>query len=74
MKQLTLELAKKLSYGTILHYKKAFNSDGTMRRYKVNGKVKTWKRDINRVKIPVKHGLYTYGYITEDDIIDFMID
>lgn len=44
------------------------------RNWRVNGKVKTWKRDPSRVHIPVKHGLYNYGYVTEKDLpfIDWM--
>jgi hypothetical protein len=31
--------------------------------YRQNGKVKTWKRDTSRFSIPVKYGLYEYGYV-----------
>jgi hypothetical protein len=37
-------------------------------RWKVNGKVKIWKRSPERVQVPLKHGLYTYGYLTEDNL------
>ena len=33
-------------------------------RFRVSGKVKTWKRDKYRIKVPIKHGLYDNGYIT----------
>ena len=36
-------------------------------RVKINGKVKTWKRDINRFAVPVKYGLYEYGTITNEE-------
>jgi hypothetical protein len=36
--------------------------------WRVNGKVKTWKRQPERFQIPVKYGLYVYGYITEKNI------
>lgn len=32
--------------------------------WRANGQCKTWKRDATRFSLPVKHGLYTYGYIT----------
>lgn len=32
-----------------------------------NGKTKTWKRNATKFQIPVKHGLYDYGYITEEN-------
>jgi hypothetical protein len=30
-----------------------------------NGKTKTWKRSPERFQVPIKFGLYTYGYLTE---------
>ncbi len=32
-----------------------------------NGKTQTWKTRPDAFKIPVKHGLYSYGYITQDN-------
>lgn len=55
---ITLEEAKQLQYGDILH-----TEDG--KRWKVNGSVKTWKKDPNRIRVPLKHGLYAYGAIEE---------
>lgn len=42
--------------------------DGSARQCKVNGKVRTWKRDPNRIEVPVKYGLYEYGTFTADDL------
>ncbi|HXB10848.1 MAG TPA: hypothetical protein VNZ45_02595 [Bacteroidia bacterium] len=42
--------------------------DGTARRAKVNGKVRTWKRNTNRVEVPVKYGLYEYGTFGVSDL------
>jgi len=61
---MTLSDAKKLGYGMILLHKKLINADGTPMRFKVNGAVKTWKRDKKRIRIPVKYGLYDCGEIT----------
>lgn len=44
------------------------STDGTARQCKVNGKVRTWKRDPNRVEVPIKYGLYEYGTFTASDI------
>lgn len=30
-----------------------------------NGKTKTWKRQPTRFQIPVKYGLYRYGYLID---------
>ncbi len=57
---LTLEEAKQLQYGDIL-------LDRHGKRWKVSGMVKTWKRDSNRIRVPLKHGLYSYDAITEND-------
>ena len=68
MKTLTLEQAKKLKVGTILYHTLNKNTDGTAQRWKVNGKPKTWKRDENKVKVPLKYGLRGYDYLTEKDL------
>ena len=41
---ITLEQAKNLKYGQILHHVTDKNADGTPRRWEVTGKVKIWKR------------------------------
>lgn len=41
---------------------------GQARRAKVNGKVRTWKRDTRRVELPVKYGLYEYATFDAADI------
>jgi hypothetical protein len=66
---ITLEEAKLLRYGDILIYKTMY-IDGKMKdhRWKVNGKAITWKRNKDRVKVPLKHGLFDYGYLTEKNL------
>jgi len=71
---LTLEKAKQLQYGDMVYMKECYDSKGNNRKWKVNGKVKTWKKDLNRIKVPVKYGLYNYDYITEDNIKDLLIE
>ena len=65
---MTVAQAKRLTPGMILYHLGNRNADGSAQRWKVNGKVKTWKRDLNRVSVPLKHGLYSYGTATEHDI------
>jgi hypothetical protein len=65
---ITLERAKKLTHGEILHHTVQRNADGTPQRWRVNGKVKRWKRSPDRIQVPLKHGLYAYGYLTENDL------
>lgn len=64
MKPITLEEAKKLTYGDTLYHLKEKNRDGTPMRFKVVGQVKTWKRDSSRIRVPLKRGLYETGELT----------
>lgn len=48
--------------------------DRHKRRWYVNGMVKTWKTDPSRIRIPLKHGLYTYDALTDTDFIDGICD
>jgi hypothetical protein len=41
------------------------DSSGRMARVRLNGRVKTWKRDPSRVEIPVKFGLYEAFRVTD---------
>lgn len=65
---ITLEQAKKLNYRDVLYHTINRNADGTPQRWRVNGAVKTWKRSPERVQVPLKHGLYDYDYLTEDEL------
>jgi len=65
---ITLEQAKGLKHGDIVHHETNYNADGSCQRWRINGKVKTWKRDTGRIRIPVKNGLYKFDYITQHDL------
>lgn len=60
---ITLDQAKALSIGQTLWEVGAVNADNTPRRWRVSGKPKVWKRSPSRVQVPIKHGMYTYGYV-----------
>ena len=49
------------------------NSDGTPERWRRNGKTKTWKTRPGHFQIPVKRGLYEYGYITHENAHEFHV-
>lgn len=57
---LTLDEAKALQYREVL-------VDNYGYRWYVNGAVKTWKRDATRIRVPLKHGLYTYSALDDRD-------
>ena len=59
---ITLEQAKSLRYGQILIH------DLTGKRWRDTGQPKVWKRTPSRVQVPVKHGLYAYDYVTENEL------
>ena len=63
---ITLDQAKKLRHGDILHHVTQKNADGTPQRWRVTGQVKLWKRSPEKIRVPVKHGLYRHDAITED--------
>jgi hypothetical protein len=65
---ITLQEAKELEIGAILYHVRNRNRDGSPQRWKVNGKVKTWETMPDRVKIPLKFGLWDAGYLTEKDL------
>ncbi len=64
--RLTLEIAKSLNPGDAIHFERPGNRNGC-ERWKVSGNVKTWKRDPSRIRVPLKHGLRSYGAITDSD-------
>lgn len=61
---MNIEEAKSLSVGQIIYQL----YDGKVYRWRVNGKVKTWVRNPNRVRVPLKHGMYVYGYLNQDNL------
>ena len=65
---LTLQDAKNLRPGDMLHHTSNKNADGTPQRWKVNGQPKTWKTRPDEVRVPIKHGLYSFDYVTQNDL------
>ena len=55
-------------HGQTLYHKTVRGSDKAPARCRVNGKCKTWKTRPEMFQLPVKHGLYTCFYITEDNM------
>jgi hypothetical protein len=66
---MTLDEVKSLNASPVTHI--WFRSvQGDARRAKLNGRVRTWKRDANRVEIPVKYGMYEYATFYTRDVAD----
>ncbi len=56
--------------GGIFHHSAACSPFRT-ERWRSNGKCQTWKRNTERFRLPVKHGLYNYSEITEATASEF---
>lgn len=69
---ISVKQAKKLTYRDTIYVKNQYGSDGYRVRWRINGKVKTWKRNPDKIEIPIKHGLYDYGYLDNSNL-DFFI-
>ena len=65
----TLEEAKNLSHGIVL-----LDTTDNNRRWRVYGEPKTWVKTPSKVQVPLKHGLYNHGYLTESNIQDFKFE
>lgn len=63
-----LEQARQLRVGQILHHTIDKNKDGTPERWRVNGRIKTWKTRPDDIRIPLKRGLFDYGYLTDENM------
>ncbi len=61
----TLEQAKALKCGDVLHSDSYKNADGTCQRWRVVSKVTTWKRHPEKMCVSVKHGLKDWDWLTE---------
>ena len=49
------------------------NKNGSPYSVRVNGKCKTWKTRPNEFRLPVKRGLYEFGYITEKNAKNWVL-
>ena len=64
---ITKQQAVDARHGDIFHHVSETNADGTPLRVRVTGKCKTWKRDTNRFRLPVKYGLKQSLAIDQDN-------
>ncbi len=54
------ELAELVDHRTVLYHRTNRNADGTPQRWRVNGTLKRWKRNHDRIRLPLAHGLYDH--------------
>ena len=66
---ITLQQAKALQFGDYIYSNRFTCADNkTPKRWRVNGQVKRWKRDADRIQIPFKYGLYDHAYLCHGEI------
>ena len=70
-RSITLDEAKALSYGD---HVKILDRNGAVADAKINGAVRRWKRDVDRIEIPCKYGLYEYFTLTNHDYDSIVVE
>ena len=71
MNPLTRADLENLKPGQLLFHRTRQGSDHLPVRCRVNGKLRTWKRDPERFELPVKHGLRNCFYITPTNLAEW---
>jgi len=66
-------LALKLEFRDVIYVLGYYNLDGTPACFRVNGKIKTWKRDTERFELPIVHGLKDFNYLTNNNCHKFSL-
>ena len=69
VRPLTREEILTLSYGD---HPTVILNNGRLGRVKINGKVRTWKRDAERIEVPVKYGMYECATLTGAELERFV--
>ncbi len=62
---ITIGQVKRLRFKQPIYAKGEYGSDGRAVRWVVNGVPQLWKTRPNDFSIPVKHGMYDFGHITQ---------
>jgi len=68
-----VDVAEMVEYCDSHSHIEVLDRNGRWRTVKINGKVRTWKRDANRIEVPYKYGMYEYGILRAEDIGDVLI-
>ena len=70
---ITFEEAKDLTYRQRIYHLHNKNADGSPQRWRINGRVKLWKRSPQRIEIPIKYGMKGFDYLTENNLSSFSL-
>jgi hypothetical protein len=66
VRAMTLDEIKDLAPG---RHAKVIANDGKLREVKINGVVKRWKREPDRVSVSVKYGMYEFAHFDTDEAL-----
>lgn len=71
---LTREKVDTLKMGQELYYpvRDKANKVVKIEKWRVNGKLKTWKKDKERFELPVKHGLRTFDTVDQNSMLHLL--
>ena len=75
---MTVKQALNLRYGEEIHYTGHNNCyvlrgprggvrKDVVQKWRINGQTKTWKRTPGKFSIPIKHGLYAFTYLDNEN-------
>ena len=72
---MNLQQAKSLKQGQMVYHVSKKNADGTPMRARVTS-IKTWKskKNIGRVEVRVKRGLYEYATFNENELEEISVN
>ena len=68
---MTLDEVKALKYGDHVD---CLDNHGRVRTIKINGKVRRWKRQPDKVEVPCKYGLYEYFTLDNNNIGKLIVE
>ena len=71
---MTLDEARNLHPSQTVYHVMARNADGSPLRARVNGNIRLWKTQPHRIQVPMKHGLRSCFYLTEENLDEWLID
>jgi hypothetical protein len=74
MQGIDKRVAATLRHRDVIYHVSERNRDGTPLRARINGMLKTWKKDPKRFKLPMKHGMYSHFYLSEDNAREWRTD
>lgn len=59
---------------SMFHHNEYTNADGSCMRFRANGKLQTWKRNVDRFKLPLRRGLWQHTYLTNENAGEFHLE